>query len=67
MRSSETLSSFDAAEYASKKINPGMVDVVMKWVAGVSFGEIIESCDIYEGTMIRVIRRLEELVRELIL
>ena len=42
-----------------------MMDITMAWLEGKKFVEVMENCDMMEGSIIRVIRRLEELVREL--
>ena len=54
----------DAQHYVDK-FKPQMLDVTMAWLEGKSFVEVMESCDMMEGAIIRCIRRLEELVREL--
>lgn len=42
-----------------------MMDVVKMWMSGYTFGSICESTPIFEGTIIRVFKRLEELMRQL--
>ena len=42
-----------------------MMEVVYSWVQGARFVEICNMTTAFEGTVIRVIRRLEELVRQL--
>eukprot|EP00397_Hematodinium_sp_SG-2012_P008434 GEMP01008494.1.p1 GENE.GEMP01008494.1~~GEMP01008494.1.p1 ORF type:complete len:1009 (+),score=176.13 GEMP01008494.1:21-3047(+) len=54
----------DVDEYV-QKLKPQMIDVVMSWLSGNKFVEIMGSCDLYEGSIVRVMRRLEELVSEL--
>merc|ERR1712232_284146 len=54
----------DLEEYVAK-LKPQMMDVVMSWLEGKCFYEIMNQCNLYEGSVVRVIRRLEELVREL--
>jgi len=51
-------------EYVGK-VKPQLMDVVLAWLEGKRFHEIMNSCNLYEGSVVRVIRRLEELVREL--
>ncbi|KAF1757967.1 hypothetical protein GCK72_014425 [Caenorhabditis remanei] len=46
--------------------NPGLMDVVSQWVNGASFNEIVKTTDVFEGSIIRCLRRLEEVLREMI-
>ena len=49
-----------------KSFNPGMIDVSHAWCAGAKFADICALTDtIFEGSIIRNIRRLEELLRQL--
>merc|ERR1712045_172195 len=48
-----------------QKVKPRLMDVVLAWLEGKRFYEIMNQCNLYEGSVVRVIRRLEELVREL--
>ncbi|CAE8583613.1 unnamed protein product, partial [Polarella glacialis] len=54
----------DVEEYV-QKLKPQLMDVVLGWLEGKKFYEIMNQCNLYEGSVVRVIRRLEELVREL--
>jgi ATP-dependent RNA helicase DOB1 len=54
----------DAEEYVSS-FNPGMMELVYAWVKGARFVDIAAMTKEFEGTVIRVIRRLEELTRQL--
>ena len=46
--------------------NPGLMEIVYEWVNGKKFYEICKlDRKIYEGTIIRCMRRLEELINEL--
>jgi ATP-dependent RNA helicase DOB1 len=54
----------DADEYV-EKFNPGMMDLVYDWIGGSRFVDICAMTKEFEGTVIRVIRRLEELTRQL--
>merc|ERR1712190_335199 len=54
----------DVEEYV-EKLKPQLMDVVLGWLEGKRFYEIMNQCNLYEGSVVRVIRRLEELVREL--
>ncbi|VDM64395.1 unnamed protein product [Angiostrongylus costaricensis] len=49
-----------------ESFKPGMMDVVYQWVNGASFGEIVKNSDIFEGSIIRCLRRLEEVLREMV-
>lgn len=54
----------DVEEYV-QKLKPQLMDVVLHWLEGKRFHEIMNQCNLYEGSVVRVIRRLEELIREL--
>jgi len=54
----------DVNEFVSK-LKPQLMEVILSWLQGRRFFEIMNQCNLYEGTVVRVIRRLEELVREL--
>ena len=41
------------------------MDVVNAWCKGGSFSSIVELTDVYEGSIIRAMRRLEELLRDM--
>lgn len=45
---------------------PHMMDVVHAWCSGATFAEVVKKNDIFEGSIIRCMRRLEELLREMI-
>jgi len=51
-------------EYVAS-FNPGMVGVVYSWCQGAKFADICALTNIFEGSIIRNIRRLEELLRQL--
>jgi ATP-dependent RNA helicase DOB1 len=57
---------FDQKEYL-EKIKPQLMSVVMMWLEGKSFVDIMKATELFEGSVVRVLRRLEELVRELCL
>ncbi|KAE9392913.1 antiviral helicase [Gymnopus androsaceus JB14] len=42
-----------------------LMDAVMQWCRGASFSEICQLTDIFEGSIIRVFRRLGELLRQM--
>lgn len=41
-----------------------LMEVVFAWTKGASFAEICKMTDVYEGSLIRLFRRLEELLRQ---
>uniref|UniRef100_A0A2P2HW43 Superkiller viralicidic activity 2-like 2 n=1 Tax=Hirondellea gigas TaxID=1518452 RepID=A0A2P2HW43_9CRUS len=49
-----------------EKFRPFLMDVVFDWCNGSSFLEICQKTDIFEGSIIRAMRRLEELLRQMI-
>ncbi|KAF1849736.1 antiviral helicase [Cucurbitaria berberidis CBS 394.84] len=42
-----------------------LMEVVFAWSKGASFAEICKMTDVYEGSLIRLFRRLEELLRQM--
>jgi len=56
----------DVEEYA-QKFKPQLMAPVLGWLEGKKFSEIMGQCDLYEGSVVRAIRRLEELARELVI
>ena len=54
----------DVEEYVAS-FNPGMMELVAAWVNGARFVDVAAMTKEFEGTIIRVIRRLEELTRQL--
>lgn len=54
----------DPDEYV-EKFNSGMMELVYQWVNGARFVDICALTKEFEGSIIRVIRRLEELTRQL--
>ena len=56
----------DIEEYVNR-INSGIVDAVLAWCRGSSFAQVCKMADTFEGSLIRSIRRLEELLRQLTL
>lgn len=54
----------DGKEYV-EQFKPQLMDVVYQWCQGASFSKICELTDVYEGSLIRVFRRLEELLRQM--
>lgn len=55
---------FDKEKYINSFKYDAM-DVVFNWSTGKSFLQICQMTDIFEGSIIRVLRRLEELLRQL--
>ena len=49
------------------KLKPQLVRPVVMWMEGKPFKEVMQHTELFEGSVVRVVRRLEELVRELIL
>lgn len=47
-----------------EKYKPGLVEVVYEWARGMPFSEITNLTDVPEGTIVRVITRLDETCRE---
>ncbi|CAD7961221.1 unnamed protein product [Amoebophrya sp. A120] len=58
------LPNFDIEKYCDK-LKPQMMDLCIHWMEGYAFQDLMNATDIYEGSIIRVMRRLEELLREL--
>jgi antiviral helicase SKI2 len=56
-------SSDDSNDFVSKP-RFGMVEVVYEWARGMSFNRITDLTDVMEGTIVRVITRLDETCRE---
>lgn len=43
-----------------------LMEVVYEWCRGASFTQICKMTDVYEGSLIRMFKRLEELIKELV-
>lgn len=56
----------DEQEYIDS-LRHDLVDVVYAWCQGASFSQICKMTSIYEGSIIRAIRNLEELLRQMCL
>lgn len=54
----------DEQEYI-EKFRPNLMDVVYVWSRGASFADVCKQTDAYEGSIIRCMRRLEELLRQM--
>lgn len=48
-----------------EKFKPFLMDVVLSWCKGASFLSLCKMTDIFEGSIIRCMRRLEELLRQM--
>lgn len=58
------LSSDDSNDFTSQS-RFGLVEVVYEWARGMSFNRITDLTDVLEGTIVRVITRLDETCREI--
>ena len=54
----------DPDEYVSR-FNPTIMEVILAWCTGATFADLLKMSDLYEGSLIRMMRRLEELLKEL--
>merc|ERR1719394_462868 len=45
---------------------PHLMDVVNSWCNGCSFAQICQMTDVFEGSVIRCMRRLEETLRQMV-
>merc|ERR1719213_664368 len=54
----------DEVEYVDR-FNPDLMEVLFQWTNGAKFVDLTKFTDAFEGTIIRVIRRLDELLRQL--
>ena len=52
----------DEVEYVDR-FNPDLMEVLFQWTNGAKFVDLTKLTDAFEGTIIRVIRRLDELLR----
>lgn len=48
-----------------QSFKPDLVDVTYKWCKGKTFEEICKMTEVYEGSIIRTFRRIEELLKQL--
>lgn len=62
--SAECKLTVDEEQYV-EKFKPFMMDVCLAWCKGSSFSSICKMTDIYEGSIIRCMRLLEELLRQM--
>lgn len=54
----------DVDEYVGS-FTPYLMDIIYKWSQGATFAEITLNTDIFEGSIIRATRRLDELMQQL--
>ncbi|KAI9254066.1 rRNA-processing arch domain-containing protein [Sporodiniella umbellata] len=54
----------DEQQYVDK-FKPELMDVVFAWCQGAKFSQICKMTTVYEGSLIRIFRRLEELLRQM--
>lgn len=45
--------------------NPELMEVTYKWCKGKKFEEVCKLTEVYEGTIIRCLRRVEELLKQI--
>lgn len=62
--STEANLELDESAYV-ERFKPFLMDVVYAWCKGASFSQICKMTDIFEGSIIRTMRRLEEVLRQL--
>ncbi|XP_031351055.1 exosome RNA helicase MTR4 [Photinus pyralis] len=63
--SNEARLDLDEESYV-EKFKPSLMDVVFAWCNGAVFSELCKMTDIFEGSIIRCMRRLEELLRQMV-
>uniref|UniRef100_A0A5B6ZSD7 RNA helicase n=1 Tax=Davidia involucrata TaxID=16924 RepID=A0A5B6ZSD7_DAVIN len=52
-------------EYVEAAVRPYLMDAIYCWSKGASFAEVIQMTDIFEGSIIRLARRLDEFLNQL--
>lgn len=62
--STEAKLDLEEEDYISK-FKPTLMDVVLAWCKGATFLQICKMSDVFEGSIIRCMRRLEEVLRQL--
>jgi ATP-dependent RNA helicase DOB1 len=60
-----SMSSEDRIEFYAKNFTPSLMRVCYDWARGDKFKDIIQKTTVYEGSIIRAIRRLNELLLQL--
>lgn len=49
-----------------QKFSPAIMEAIGAWCSGATFAEVMKITDTFEGSLIRMMRRLEELLKELV-
>ncbi|XP_071953864.1 exosome RNA helicase MTR4-like [Antedon mediterranea] len=62
--SAEAKLDVDEEEYV-ESFKPFLMDVVYEWCKGATFSQLCQMTDVFEGSIIRAMRRLEELMRQM--
>ncbi|KCV69270.1 hypothetical protein H696_03697 [Fonticula alba] len=62
--SAECKLALDESTYL-EKFKPELMDVVFQWASGAKFCDVAKQTEVFEGSIIRCIRRLEELLRQM--
>ncbi|RDY13675.1 DExH-box ATP-dependent RNA helicase DExH10, partial [Mucuna pruriens] len=52
-------------EYVESTVRPYLMDVIYSWSKGTKFADVIQMTDIFEGSIIRSARRLDEFLNQL--
>ncbi|KAM5553543.1 DExH-box ATP-dependent RNA helicase DExH10 [Rosa sericea] len=55
----------DVDEYVESTVRPFLMDVIYCWSKGASFADVIQMTEIFEGSIIRSARRLDEFLNQL--
>ncbi|XP_057657112.1 exosome RNA helicase MTR4 [Diorhabda carinulata] len=63
--SNEAKLTIDEDDYV-ERFKPFLMDVVFNWCSGSPFKTLCEITDIFEGSIVRCMRRLEELLRQMV-
>lgn len=50
-----------------EEFRPELMEVTYAWCKGASFTQICKMTDVYEGSLIRMFKRLEEMIRQMVL
>ena len=53
----------DADDYVSR-FPPTLIPSVIAWYQGATFAQVVKVGDIFEGSLVRAFRRLDELLRQ---
>uniref|UniRef100_A0A0V0GYC1 Putative ovule protein n=1 Tax=Solanum chacoense TaxID=4108 RepID=A0A0V0GYC1_SOLCH len=54
----------DVDKYVVASVRPFLMDVIYCWSMGASFAEVIQMTDIFEGSITRLARRLDEFLNQ---